>query len=50
MKDLPEYADPTRRLKMAEVLKKKLIIFNDEEVLQFIEAAGNQKTSSLLQG
>lgn len=41
--DLPEYADPTRRLKMAEVLKKKLIIFNDEEVLQFIEAAGNQK-------
>lgn len=40
---IPEYADPTRRIKFLKHTKKVIGVFNDDEVIQMIEAAGSQK-------
>lgn len=41
--DLPDYADPTLRVKFLKTGSKLLVVFNDDEVLQLINAAGSQR-------
>lgn len=41
--DLPDYADPTLRVKFLKTGSKLLVVFNDDEVLQLINAAGKQR-------
>lgn len=40
---IPAHADPTLRLRMASTTEKKLVIFSDKEVMEFIDTAGNQR-------